>query len=119
MGQLRALLAGRMFASASASDEELLMQAALALEHGELRVCGREEPREVWGGPAGEEPAPVAPAAPAPPPRARPAAPPPQPETLSPGAAQGSIAESHREAAKLGIALCEECQRAVAEGGAG
>ncbi|MBM3748968.1 MAG: hypothetical protein FJW34_24635 [Acidobacteria bacterium] len=116
MGQLRTLLAGRTSVLSSTGDEQMLMQAALALERGELRVCGREEPRKVRGGPAAEAPTAVAPPAPAPPPRARPSAPPPQPETLSPGAAHGSIAESHREAARLGIALCEECQRAAAEG---
>lgn len=87
MGQLRALLAGRTCALNSAGDEQMLMQAALALERGELRVCGRVEPRKVWGGPAAEPPAAAAPPAPAPPPRQ---------DSRRPSVAQGSITEEVR-----------------------
>jgi len=118
MGALRSLLARRAPALSPTSDEQMLMQAALALECGELRLCGREETRKVWGGPGGEAPEAVPSAAPEPRPRTRPSAPPPEPDSLSPGAAHGSIAESHREAARLGIALCEECLKRAAAGGA-
>ena len=122
MDALRSLIAQWGPALRPITDRETFRQAALALERGELCVCDQEAPREFHGG-GGGEPADVQPAAstaePAPPPRAeRSPGPQPEPDSLAPDASQGAIAESHRRAARLGIALCEEClKQAEADGG--
>ncbi len=122
MGALRSLIAQWGPALRPITDRETLRQVALALERGELCLCDQEAPREFRGGGGGEpadvQPA-VSPAAPVPPPRqARSSGLQPEPDSLSHGASHDAIAESHRRAARLGIALCEECLK-QAEGGGG